>query len=38
MSFEYDEYSECVYMYYEDYDFLLDNEADYFYTLYNAVG
>lgn len=38
MSFEYDEYSECVYMTYEDYDFLLDNEADYFYTLYNAVG
>ena len=38
MSFDYDEYSECVYMMYEDYDYLLDNESELFYTLYNAAG
>ncbi|MBR2027372.1 MAG: hypothetical protein IKA10_00095 [Oscillospiraceae bacterium] len=38
MSFEYDEDYECVYMRYEDYDYLLDVERDFYYTLYNAAG
>ena len=38
MSFEYDAYDECVYMTYEDGDWLLDVEEALFYTLYNAVG
>ena len=38
MSFEYDEDYECVYMTYEDGDWLLDVEENLYYTLYNAAG
>ena len=38
MSFEYDEYADCVYMTYEDGDWLLDVEQNLFYELYTAMG
>lgn len=38
MSFEYDSYTDSVFMMYEDYDYLLDVESELYYTLYTAVG
>lgn len=38
MSFEYDDMSETVFMTYEDYDYLLDVESHYYYSLEQAMG
>jgi hypothetical protein len=38
MSFEYDEMFETVFMTYEDYDYLLDVESHYYYSLEQAMG